>query len=135
MLTYILVSLAGGILFGVMDGVINANPLAQRLFEVYRPIARTSVNAPVGILIDLFYGFALAGIFLLLYPSLPGGSGLVKGLSFAVLAWFLRVLMNAASNWMMFKVPGETLAYSLGAGLVEMLVLGILWGLTLRPSS
>ncbi len=135
MLTYILVSLAGGILFGVMDGVINANPLAQRLFEVYHPIARTSVNAPVGILIDLVYGFALAGIFLLLYPSLPGGSGLVKGLSFGVLTWFLRVLMNAASNWMMFRVPGETLAYSMGAGLVEMLVLGILWGLTLRPSS
>lgn len=135
MLTYLLVSLAGGILLGVMDGVINANALAQRLFEVYRPIARTSVNAPVGIVIDLIYGFALAGIFLLMYPSLPGGSGLVKGLSFALLAWFFRVLMNAASSWMMFKVPGETLAYSLAAGLLEMLVLGVLFGLTLRPSS
>ncbi len=133
MLAYILVSLGGGILFGVMDALIHANPLAQRLFEVYKPIARTSVNAPVGIVIDLIYGFALAGLFLQLYPSLPGNSGLIKGLSFALLAWFLRVLMSTASEWMMFQVPGETLVYSLVAGLLEMAVLGILFGLTLHP--
>jgi ethanolamine ammonia-lyase large subunit len=33
----IIVSIASGILFGVMDGLINANPLAQRLYEVYKP--------------------------------------------------------------------------------------------------
>ena len=67
--------------------------------------------------------FALAGIFLLLYPSLPGEVGLVKGLSFAVIAWFLRVVMGVASQWMMYKVPAKTLVYSLLAGLGEMLVL------------
>ncbi len=133
MLRYIIVSVIGGILFGVMDGVINANPLAQRLFEVYQPIARTSINAPVGIVIDLVYGFALAGIFLLLYRSLPGDPGWIKGLSFGVLAWFFRVLMRAASDWMMFNVPGQTLGYALAAGLIEMLVIGIFYGLTLRP--
>jgi hypothetical protein len=121
-------------IFGAMDGVINANPLAQRLFMVYQPIARTSVNAPAGIAIDLIYGLVMAGIFLLLYPSLPGASGWAKGLSFAVLAWFFRVLMNAASDWMMFKVPAATLLYGLGTGLLEMLVIGILFGLTLRPA-
>ncbi len=135
MLRYILVSLGGGILFGVLDGVINANPLAQRLLQVYRPIARTSVNAPAGIVIDLVYGFALAAIFLLLYRSLPGDTGWIKGLSFGALAWFLRTFMGAASQWVMFKVPGETLLYTLTAGAIELLLIGLLLGLALKPAN
>jgi hypothetical protein len=133
MLRYVIVSLAGGILFGVMDALINANPLAQKLYKVYEPIARTNINATAGILIDLIYGFVMAGIFLLIYPSLPGETGLVKGLAFGVIAWFFRVVMSAATNWVMFNVPTSTLFYSLGTGLVEMLVLGVLYGLTLQP--
>jgi hypothetical protein len=41
---YILFSIVSGILFAILDGVINANPLAQRLYAVYKPIARTSIN-------------------------------------------------------------------------------------------
>ena len=133
MIRYIIVSVVSGILFGVLDGVINANPLAQRLYEVYKPIARTSINPLAGILIDLVYGFVMAGVFLLLYESLPGGTGLVKGVSFALLAWFFRVVMYAASQWVMFNVPVEALLYSLVTGLGEMLILGMLYGLTLKP--
>ena len=75
----------------------------------------------------------MAGIFLLIYPGLPGENGLVKGISFGLIAWFFRVVMSAATNWMMFEVPTGTLLYSLGTWLVEMLVLGVLYGLTLRP--
>jgi Family of unknown function (DUF6789) len=135
MLKYILVGIGSGILFGMMDGVINANPLAQRLHEFFKPIARSSVNAPAGIVIDLIYGLVMAGLFLLLYRSLPGASGWIKGISFGLLAWFFRVLMNAASQWMMFKVPGDTLAYSVLTGLLEMLVIGVLYGLALRPAN
>ncbi len=85
--------------------------------------------------IDLAYGFILAGIFLLLYRSLPGGSGLVKGFSFALMVWLFRVAMSAISSWMMYEVPVETLLYSLLAGLGEMLVLGVLYGATLKPSA
>lgn len=131
---YIIVSLVSGVLFGLMDGLINANPWATRYLEVYKPIARSSINAPVGLVIDLAYGFILAGIFLLLYASLPGDTGLVKGISFAFLVWFLRVFMAAASTWMMFIVPHQTLFYTLITGLGEVLVLGVLYGLTLRPS-
>lgn len=130
---YVIVSLSSGVLFGILDGLINANPLAQRLYLVYKPIARDTINAPVGILIDLVYGFVLAGIFLLLYESLPGPSGLVKGLSFALLAWFFRVLMSVASTWMMYRLPAGTLIYTLVTGLAEMLILGLFYGLTLRP--
>ncbi len=135
MWSYIIVSIIGGILFGVMDGVIHANPLVQRLYEVFKPIARDSVNAPAGVVIDLVYGFILAGLFLLLYKSLPGGSGWVKGVSFGLLIWFLRVVMSAASQWMMYKVSWETVLYELLAGLAEMLVLGLLYGLTLRVTA
>ncbi len=135
MIRYIVISIVSGVLFGILDAAINANPLAQRLYEVYRPIARTSVNPIAGIVIDLAYGFIMAGVFLLLYRSLPGGTGLVKGLSFACLVWFFRVVMYAASQWIMFNVPGAALLYCIVTGLGEMLVLGMLYGLTLKPSA
>ncbi len=130
---YLIVSIIAGVLFGVMDALINANPLARRLYEVLKPIARTSMNPLIGLAIDLVYGFAMAAIFMLLFWALPGESALVKGLSFAFIAWFFRVVMNAASWWMMFRIPGKTLLYSVVTGLGEMLVLGLLFGLTLKP--
>jgi hypothetical protein len=135
MTRYVIVSIASGILFGILDGLINANPVAQRLYEVYKPIARSSLNIVAGVAIDLAYGFIMAAVFLLLYKSLPGGTGVVKGLSFAVLIWFFRVMMSVASTWMMYTVPARALAYTLIAGFVEMIILGILYGLTLRPST
>ncbi len=134
MIRYILVSVGSGILFGFMDGLINANPLAQSLYKVFEPIARKSINIPAGLAIDLVYGFAMAGIFLLLHGSLPGESGVVKGLVFGLLVWFFRVAMQAASQWMMFNIPARTLLYALVCGLIEMLALGLLYGLTLKPS-
>lgn len=133
MLQFIIISVVSGILFGLLDGVINANPLAQRLYKVYAPIAKTSLNPFAGIVIDLVFGFVMAGIFLLLYTSLPGEVGFIKGLSFAVMAWFFRVVMYVASQWMMFTVPVRTLLYTLAAGLGEMLILGMLYGLALKP--
>ena len=132
---YFIVSIASGLYFGVMDGLINANPLAVKLYAVYQPILRSSINAPAGIFIDLVYGFILAGIFLMLYRSLPGKSGLMKGLNYGLLIWLFRVVMSAASSWMIFNVPPATLLYGLLAGLAEMLLLGVLYGLTLKPQS
>lgn len=133
MAAYIVVSIISGVLFGVLDVLINANPLAQSLYEIYKPIAKTSLNPLAGIAIDLVYGFVMAGIFLLLYQSLPGDAGLVKGISYAILTWFFRVVMYVASQWVMFNVPVSTLLYALVSGLGEMLLLGILYGLTLKP--
>ena len=104
-----------------------------KLHEVYKHIAKTSINIPAGVVIDIAYGFIMAGIFLLLYKSLPGEVGLMKGISFACLAWFFRVVMSVASNWMMFKVPVRALLYTLFTGLGEMLILGIIYGVFLEP--
>ena len=135
MLRYTVISLVGGLLFGVLDGVLNANPLARSFFDVYQPIARTSINVVAGMIIDLMYGFVLAGMFMLLSPALPGSSGLVKGLGFAAGLWFVRVVMGAASTWIMFNIPARTIAYVTAAGLAEMLALGILYGVTLVPEA
>ena len=133
MLRFIIVSFVNGILFGIMDAIINANPYAVKIFEVYKPIARTSVNAPAGIIIDIIYGFVMGFIFLVLYPSLPGGTGLMKGITFGLIAWFFRVVMYAASHWMMFNVSIATLIYILITGMVEMIVIGMVYGLFLKP--
>ena len=82
MYNYIIISVASGILFGIMDGFINANPIAQKLYESFKPISKTSINIPAGMLIDLIYGFIIAGVYLLLFFSLPGDTGLIKGISF-----------------------------------------------------
>ena len=134
MVRFIFVSIVGGVIFGVLDGLLNANPLAQRLYAFYKTIARPSVNVVAGVAIDFAYGFAMAGVFLLLYRSLPGEAGWIKGLSYGLVVWFFRVVMSVAAQWVMFNIPPTTLAYSLIAGLLEMLVLGIFYGLALRPS-
>jgi hypothetical protein len=132
MIRYIVVSIASGILFAVMDGVMNVNPLAQRFYKVFEPIARKSINVPAGIAIDLFYGFAMAGVFLIIYGSLPGESKIAKGLLYGLLLWFFRVAMQVATQWMMFNIPASTLLYTLAYGFVEMIILGLLYGLTLK---
>lgn len=133
MVTYGIVAIISGLLFGVMDGLINANPTAQKLYAVFKPISRATINAAAGIVIDLVYGFVMAGLFLVLYDSLPGDAGVLKGLAFGLIAWFFRVVMSAATQWMMFVVPVRALAYTVLTGLAEMLALGALYGLTLKP--
>ena len=59
-------------------------------------------------------------------------AGPLKAVSFACLAWFFRVVMYAASQWVMFNVPAQALLYSMGAGLSEMAGLGVFYRLTLR---
>jgi len=50
------------------------------------------------------------------------------------MVWFFRVIMSAASQWMMYAIPIKSLLYTVIAGSGEMLVLGILYGLTLHPA-
>ncbi len=106
--------------------------MAQRLYAVYRPIARQSVNAPLGLSFDLVSGVVMAALFVALMPALPGGP-IGKGLAFGVMVWFFRVAMGVAAQAVMFNIPGSTLAYTLAAGLLEMSILGVLYGMALPP--
>jgi len=132
MIRFIITAVLTGLLFGIMDGLINGNPYAVKLMECYKPIAKQTINVPVGLLIDFLYGFVISGIFLIIWPSLPTEVGLVKGLTYGLGMWFFRVLMGVISDWMMFNVPVKTLFYFLVAGLIEMIILGILNGLILK---
>jgi len=99
---------------------------------VYQPIAKSSVNAPAGLVIDLVYGFVITGIFILLFKSLPGSTGLMRGVSFAVLVWFLRVVMGVVGGWMTLNVPAKLHVYELLTGLGEMGILGVFLGIAFR---
>jgi hypothetical protein len=132
MLRFIIAALVTGLLFGIMDGLINGNPYAAKLMECYQPIARQSINIPAGMLIDLLYGFIISGIYLLIMPVLPTESGIIKGIIYGSGMWFFRVVMGVVSNWMMFTIPGKTLIYLLLTGLVEMVILGIVNGLIIK---
>ena len=56
--------------------------LLVRLYEVYKPIAKPSVNFIAGIAIDLAYGFILAGLFLLLlFGAARGERGFLRAVA------------------------------------------------------
>ena len=132
MLTYLIVGIAGGIIFVILDFVLNVNPLAQRLSEPYRPLARKAMPLAAAVAIDILSSMAMAGTFLLLRPSFPGGPLIGAGISFGVLAWFFRVLMGALSQWVMFQIPAKTHLYNIAAGLVEMVALGLFYAVTFK---
>jgi hypothetical protein len=129
MIRFIIAAISTGLLFGIMDGLIHANPYAVKLMECYKPIAKKTINVPAGIVIDLLYGFAITGIYVVIMHALPTELGVIRGLTYGLGMWFFRVLMNVLTNWMMFNIPGKTLIYMFITGLIEMLTLGILNGL------
>lgn len=131
MIRYCIVSLISGLVFGILDGIINANPLAAKLYEVYRPIARKNINIPAGVVVDILYGFVMAGCFMALSQSLPGQSHLLKSLSYAGILWFFRVVMYGLSHWMIFEISVKALLYTLSSGLLEMIAISLIYGLTL----
>ena len=133
MTRFIIISLIGGILFAVLDGLINGNPFARELMECYKPIAKPSINIPAGIAIDIFYGFVMCWIFLLIYNSLPSENPLIKGIVYGLVIWFFRVIMSVFTIFMTQQVPAKTLIYILVSGLVEVVLIGMFYGLTIKP--
>jgi len=129
MIRYVIVSLCIGLLFGILDGLINGNPIAIKRYEVFKPISRNRINIPVGIISDIVYGFIINGLFIVLYNSIPGDIALIKGVVFTGIIWIFRVLMNSVSQWMMFNIPIKTILYSLISGLLEMTIIGIIVGI------
>lgn len=133
MTTYVLVSLGVGVLFVVLDGLLNVNPVARRVHAAYEPIARKALNPLAATAIDLAYGFVIAGLYLLLRESLPGAGWVAKAASYAVILWVLRVVMAVLSHWVMFEVPVRSHLYDLAAGLLEMVAIAMLCAAVLGP--
>jgi hypothetical protein len=130
---FIIVGLTSGIIFWILEGIINANPYAQKLYVAFKPILKPTISIPKAFLIYLFYGFVFSGMFLFFYNTLPGSIGIVKGLGFALLVWYFRGLMAVLNEWLTFAVPPKALVYAATAGLIESLLLGMFYGLLLKP--
>ena len=133
MTRYLLASLAVGLLFIVLDVLINVNPLARRLNRALEPVARKTMNPLPAILIDLCYGFLIAGLYWLLHAAMPGPTLIARALSFGLMLWLLRVVMAALSQWVMFDLPAASPLYYIGAGLFEMLAIALACALILAP--
>ena len=127
---FLFVGVGGGLLFAVLDGLLNGNPLAGRVLAYLKPIARERIRIAAGVALDLLWGFAMAAIYLLVRSSLPGHA-LVKGICYGALAWFFRVAMGAAGESVILRVPGSATVYRLVTGAAEMLALGVFYGLVL----
>lgn len=122
-----------GVVFVILDAVLNANPLGAQALEFYAPIAREGVLIPVGIVSDIVSGFLIVLFFALFYNSLPSSSGIVKGIIFGLIVGYLKVIMNVAASFSMFQMPLTAALYTLGAGILEITVLGFLAGLLYQP--
>lgn len=131
--TYIIVSVGSGLLLAVLDGLLNANPLARRLYRAYEPITRKSIPIVRGILIDIAFGFVLAGLYLILYRGIPVPPGIARAMAFGFIVWVLRSLMTTFSHWTMYDIPARTHLYALFAGLLQSLVVSLFYGLALSP--
>ena len=77
-----------------------------------------------GMVFELVNGFMLAVIYAVIHRCLPG-AGWIKGLSYGLLVWGLRVVMWAFSTYMMTSMSPITISISVATGLVEVLILGI----------
>lgn len=134
---YVMTSWIGGILFWIMDGIINGNPYAKKLYKAFRSSTDTkiSINITKSFFVYLVYGCAMVGIFSLLYKSLPGKTGISKGLSFGIMVWFFRGFMTIMSQWTLYTIPINSMAYWISTGIFEGLIIGTLFGLLLKRES
>jgi hypothetical protein len=117
-------------LFGVAGGWIVAQISGQ---PVDQP---TGIEAKMGLglLFELVNGFLLAAIYAVIYRCLPG-QGWVKGISYGLLVWALRVVMWAFSTYVMTELSPLLIAVTVVTGLVEVLVLGVVIAAIYRDES
>jgi hypothetical protein len=77
-----------------------------------------------GLVFELVNGFLLALIYAVIHTGLPG-DGWLKGVSYGLIVWALRVVMWAFSTYMMTDLAPVTIGITVGTGLIEVLILGI----------
>lgn len=132
MTKFIIISVVSGLILGVIDFLFSNEDLSEGLSGFFRQFSESAREAAACIGINLALGFGMTGIFLLMKKSLPG---FVIVMGFALAVWFFRVMMFFIRQWMTFKASANDLAYVFIAGVSQMITLGILYDLTLKPLS
>ncbi|PIV54515.1 hypothetical protein COY52_11335 [Candidatus Desantisbacteria bacterium CG_4_10_14_0_8_um_filter_48_22] len=130
MARFILVSMASGVILGVIDYICNTGSFTEDLKGFSGQLLLSAGKAASGLGINLALGFAMTGIFILLRKSFDG---VIIAMGFALTVWFFRVTMFFIRKWMTFKAPLNDLVYVFIAGMSQMISLGILYELTLKP--
>jgi hypothetical protein len=119
--------LVAAVLFLVLDMALGmvGGWLGRRLFRL--PSAQPAGiegKIKLGLLFELVNGFLLALIYAVIHTGLPG-QGWIKGLSYGLIVWALRVVMWAFSTYMMTDLAPATIGITVGTGLIEVLILGV----------
>ena len=123
----IVTGLVASVLFLVLDMALGmlGGWIGTRLFGL--PSAQPEGiegKMKFGLLFELINGFLLALIYAVIHACLPG-RGWVTGLSYGLIVWALRVVMWAFSTYMMTDMPPATIGITVGTGLIEVLILGV----------
>ena len=126
--------LVASVLFLVLDAALGmlGGLIGARLFGL--PAAQPGgieSKMIAGLVFELINGFVLAVVYAIVHSCLPG-AGWIKGLSFGVLVWMLRVVMWAFSTYMMTGMSPVTISITVVTGLVEMLIIGVAMALIYR---
>ena len=119
--------LVAAVLFLVLDMALGmaGGWLGTRLFGLpsSQP-AGIGAKIKLGLVFELVNGFLLALIYAVIHTGLPG-RGWIRGVSYGLVVWALRVVMWAFSTYMMTDLAPATIGITVGTGLAEVLILGI----------
>jgi len=131
---FVITGIVASILFLVLDAVFGVlgGVIGQQAFGIPAGAPDES-KMGLGLLFELVNGFMLAAVYAVIYPALPG-KGWVKGLSYGMIVWGLRVLMWAFSTYMMTAMSPALIGITVLTGLVEALIICVVIA-TLYPGS
>jgi len=113
---FLVLDMAQGMLGGWIGTRVFGLPAAQQ--------AGIGAKIKIGLAFELINGFLLALIYATVHACLPG-QGWTKGLSYGLIVWALRVVMWAFSTYMMTDMAPATIGITVGTGLIEVLILGV----------
>ena len=124
---FLLAGIASSVLFAVLDMAFGmlGGLVSSKLFGL--PAAQPAdfeKKTRLALLFEVINGFMLALIYALIQTSLPG-QGWVKGISYGLIVWGLRVVMWAFSTYVMTDMAPITIGINVVSGLVEVLILGV----------
>lgn len=113
---------------GVISGFFSITVFKLPIFVSDSTLWRQEFSPYLSISLDIIYGIILAGLFNLLYMSIPG-KAIMKGISFGLIVWFFKTVMAMGAIRVMFNVSDKILLYWTFSGLLEMLMIGAVLGI------
>jgi hypothetical protein len=123
-ITFLILDMLFGILGAQITTAITGEPVIQ--------LAGMESKFLLGILFEVINAFILMVIYAFVYQCLPG-DGWLKGISYGLIIWGLRVLMWAFSSFIMFDISPVLLIVTAILGLFEVTTLGIILAVLYRP--